>query len=337
MKKIVGICAAVLLWAAVGCESYVYENGPVRELGEGTLNVRVRYGDVKSRSLEDYQEATEEEMNIVRVDVLVFDKTSGRLEMSGTVDGTEQKCSLKVIEGEKIVYAIVNGPDLEGVTTVSELMKVKDDMSLRGMSSDGLMMSGYTTCTVVPGKVIEPEITVMWLAARVVLGRLECGIARQFEKMTLDCVFLGNANVSQTVGGTVGKMVNIDGYADEAKKSPIGVGETKGACPDYLYRSLNKTIEVEKAYEEGCCLYCQPNPGTIHTCLYIRVLIDGNPYYYRVPLHGGLVANHTYSVEAVVTNLGAPEPPMSDMQKGEIVATVSVKGWDPGDDYVAEF
>lgn len=104
-----------------------------------------------------------------------------------------------------------------------------------------------------------------------------------------------------------------------------------------MFRQIGKDVAVGDSSEDLIHMYCQPNSSSKFTNLYLLTTIGRNQYYYRIPLYNGLKSNTTYSVEATITNLGAPLPPDGDIQKGEIEAEVFVSGWDYGEKYIVEF
>ena len=211
-----------------------------------------------------------------------------------------------------------------------------DVFSSSGWRNVGLTLMGMAECVVNPGDENEVEtIPVRWLVSRVVLSGVTCNIPKQHGGMTVDCVFLGNANTRQYFYGEVDGMVNVDGLASDY--SPIGKGGVTGSFGSYLYRKVGKTVECDETHSEKYYMYCQPNSGNKHTCLYLLATIGGCQYYYRVPLTNGLKANTTCTVDLKVTNLGSSEPPTGDMQKGDIKALISFEDWISGNRYVEEF
>ena len=198
-------------------------------------------------------------------------------------------------------------------------------------------MFGSGNCTVEEGEIAEPVISVKRLVSRVVLRSIVNKVPKQYGSMTVNCVYLSNANTKQSLSGTVSGTVNPNGYEDSSKTKPIGKNGITGSCPGYLYRAVNKTVAVGASHTDKYHMYCQPSSSGTITCVYLLATIGGSQYYYRVPLQNGIQANKTYSIDVEIVNLGAALPPDGDIQKGEIKATVNVSGWDAGDSYVVEF
>lgn len=336
MKKIAFLFSAA---AAVACSELVPESGNEIFYSDegGKITITIDREASPTKAMPDYTETTSDEEIINNVAVFVFDKATGTLNASCELETLDEGCTMTVTAGEKIVYAVVNGPDLSHVTKVSELERTEDDLSATDISTNGLVMVGREDCIVAAGQTATPVVTVKRLVARVVLLAVKCSLPSQYKSMRVNSVYLGDANSIQSFGGTVSGKVNVDGYEDAEKTRPIGQNDVLGACSGYMFRTATKLIDVGNTDWTRRHLYCQPSDDESVTCMYMIVTIDGTPYYYRVPLVNGLKSNSTYSVEVEIANIGSLLPPDTDMQKGEISATVEVAGWDVGDKYEVEF
>ena len=305
----------------------------------GKMSVSVMFDDALTRSVTDYVEALDSEKKVNSVTVLVFDEASERLQASKELNSITDTCQMSLPVGQRIVYAVVNGPELSGITRLSQLSSCVDDLKSGDMGQRGLTLIGNGRHTVVAGESSQmPPIPVRWLVARVVLNSVACNIPSQYGEMTVESVFLGNAMTSRTFFGASDNRVNPDGYANrDGELEPVGLNGWLGECNTYLYREVGETVAVEGACEKKYHMYCQPDVVSGTTSMYILVSIGGVKYYYRVPLDKGLEANSTSSVDVVITNLGSETPPSDDLQKGQLTATVTFAGWTAGNSYSAEF
>jgi hypothetical protein len=326
------------LAVSVSCVSAAIDGGEVGNVVEekGCVSVNVRFEDASTKAQTDYVTALDEESKVNRMMILVFDKSTGMLNATMDASAISQTCKMYLPVGQKIVYAVINGPSLSGVSKVSDIDSLLDDLSLSTMSDAGLTLVGSEECNVVAGDTpTTVTVSVRWLVSRVVLRNVTCNIPSQYGEMTLDCVYLGNANSTQKFSGETGGKKNDDGYSEAGQ--PIGQAGVTGACPSYFYRMVDEDIAVGESLTEKYHMYCHPNQTQDYTCLYVLTTIGGIQYYYRVPLDQGLSANTTCSVDLKITNLGSLTPPDGDLQKGEIQAVVTIEGWAAGNDYVAEF
>ena len=335
-KNLVVLAMCVL---SSGCaEKNVPESNGQGSVAEcGNLVVKVSHESAKVRSVADYGRVLSDESVVHKLDVFVFDATTGCLERSTTKSSTDAECRFELPVGEKIVYAVVNGPDMSRVQSLDQIRALKYDLSEVTIKDDGFMMIGSEECSVSQGAVSSPEIFVRRMVSRVELRSIKCNIASQYGAMKVECAYLGNAYSSQLISGAVSSLLNPGGYADDEREIPIGLNGITGSCPEYFYRPMALDVVCGETSSESVYLYCQPDGGDGCSCLYLLVSIGQGKYYYRVPLDKGLFANTTCVVNAVITNLGAPLPPDGVVQKGEIVASVIIEGWDTGSQYDAEF
>lgn len=337
MKKTSFLRMTSIVILMVACAK-AEEKGMSDTLTQGEMAVSVRFDDaITKASPTEYVTALEDEQMVKKIDVLVFDKKTENLNSLKSMSSLDDSCKFVLPVGEKIIYAIINGPDLSSVNNIAALNRLTDNLVNRKMSVDGLALVGSDVCNVVKGDPITPVIKVRWLVARVVLHKVTCNLPPQHGGMRIDCVYLGNANTVQTFGGTVSGMVNAGGYAGGDKDKPIGMENVVGECSEYMFRNHGANISVGGYDETKIHMYCQPNHTSDHTCLYLLTTISDKQYYYRVPLNLGLTANSTCSVEVSITNLGSTKPPVGDYETNTVTSSVQIEGWTPGNSYVTEF
>ena len=336
-KEIIGVLSVTLLCGCV--KSGVSEYYTANESDVyGALTVSVKDESVKVKSLAEYESAISEESAVYKVDVLVFDQETKLLERSASISSLDDRCSFELPVGQKLVYAVVNGPDIARVQNLDGTLELTEDLSTRNYLRDGFVMVGYESCAVTPGGISKPEIVVKRLVSRVELRSIKCNVPVQYESMRVESVFLGNAHSVQSLSGAVSSVVNSGGYADVEKTQAIGRDDVVGACGTYMYREPGVMLQVGETSSEPVYMYCQPDSDEVLTSLYLLVTIGEGRYYYRVPLDKGLAANTTCVVDAVITNLGTTDPYDGVVQKGEIQATVTVVGWNnDGKVYHTEF
>ena len=336
MKKIACFVAALV---SVACSNDVcdWSGGNPGDEAQGTLSVTIEHESVKTRALTDYIDVLDEEKKIRKIEVFVFDKETGKLNAYKEVGSAGQECVFSVPAGVKSVYAVVNAPDLSSVTTHGQFKLITDDLKKTNIQEHGFVMLGHEECSVTAGTVSEPVIVVRRLLARVVVQKIKNSVAPQYGDVSVECVFLGNANSARNFAGLCGNLVNVYGYADMDKTSPIGKNGATGACPEYFYRSVGADLSTGASHTAKYHMYCHPSSSVATTCVYMLATIGGEQYYYRVPLYNGVQSNKTYSVEMEIVNLGSTLPPDGDVQKGEIKAVVNVIDWESGESYTVEF
>jgi hypothetical protein len=336
MKKIACFFAVA---ACVACSYDVCEVSGEDQAGKssGGISVTLEFESELTKASGDYLESLSVEDRINRVDVLVFDRQTGDLNASKAVTGVDDPCQFSVTTGEKVIYAVANAPDLSNILNVSQLEQVVNDLSTTDYRNDGFMMVGSSGCQVRLGEVAEPVINLKRMVARVVIKKMKNKFASQFGSITVDCMFLANANMVQTLGGVSSQPVNVGGYADASKTMPIGKNGVTGECPLYMFRQLGIVIPEGATKSDVNYMYCHPTNDEAKTCVYLLLTVAGNKCYYRVPLLDGLQSNKTYTIELEFLNRGPALPPDGDLQKGDIKAVVTVSGWDAGKSYSVIF
>lgn len=336
LKRMMGVTLLMLL---CGCAKDSTSEGIAGETAKkcGDMTVIVKNINVPVKSLAEYESPLTDESAVYKVDVLVFDAVSKRLERSASLSSFAEKCAFELPVGEKIVYAVVNGPDLSDVQSLGKLLAETEDLSSRDYLREGFVMVGYEECVVTAEGVSKPEIVVKRLVSRIELRSVKCNVALQYDSIRVESVFLGNAHSVQSLSGDVSVEVNQGGYADTDKMLAIGRDGVVGSCGTYMYREPGTVVRSGEVSSQPVFMYCQPDLGKVLTCLYMKVAIGDGRYYYRVPLDKGLHGNTTCVVDVVITNLGAKDPYDGDIHKGEIQAVVKVVDWSIGDEYHAEF
>lgn len=333
--KTLKMAAAVILM--VSCAK-TEKTGTQSILSQGSASVSVRFDDrITKSSTTGYVTSLKEEEAINKIDILVFDKETKNLNSIKSIDSLEDSCKFTLPVGEKIFYAIINGPELNEVRNIDQLNRLEYKLENRSIAKDGLTLIGSTECNISKETDANPVINVRWMESRVVLQKVTCNLPSQHKNMVINSVFLGNANTVQTFGGVASAMVNRNGYEDGDASKPIGTGDYIGECPEYMFRSMKTSINTGDFSDTKIHMYCQPNHTQEHTCLYLLTTISEKRYYYRVPLNQGLTANSTCSVELKITNLGSTTPPVGNYESDTVTALISIEGWTPGHSYEAEF
>ena len=149
--------------ALVGCAEGVGAD-PQRGVdggADGVVSVRMMYDDVLTKAqTSDYLSALDEEKAVKSVSVLVFDKSTGLLNASKTLENVSDECQLALPVGEKLIYAVVNGPALGSVTTLAQFNALRDNLVGTNPESSGFTLIGSETCLVEAGKTAAPTVVV---------------------------------------------------------------------------------------------------------------------------------------------------------------------------------
>lgn len=191
MRKTISLILATAAVSLAACNKEAQpsvENG-VSEEGTIILSVAPQDGPV-TRAVNAYTTAQAYESQVNRVQVFVF-STDGKINCYRDF-GKDLTGSVSATSGAKTVYAVVNGPDLSAIGSLSELESKAVDLSANSVTaSKGFLMAGKASCTVSSGTV-SCSVAVSRLAARVVLKSVTNNLPAAYGALKVERVFLAN-------------------------------------------------------------------------------------------------------------------------------------------------
>ena len=242
-KKVSLLLAATTLLAACNKQ----EQMPLPETQTyGTIELSIDADSgLQTKAVEAYTTAQTYESQVNKVQVFVFG-SDGKINYYKNL-GTSLTGSITTSSGSKTVYAVVNGPDLSTVGTLSELEAKAVDLSANSTTaSTGFVMAGKASCTVSSSSV-NCAITVSRLAARVVLKSVTNALPASYGALKIERVFLSNVVGNQNLAGTASPSTwyNKEGRKDESPlvESHIIDGSTYTAsCPTLTFKSVAQSV-----------------------------------------------------------------------------------------------
>ena len=344
MKKTLFIMAAIVAMAC-SCDKNS-DCEPCQEAEtKATLNVSLDFEDEPQTRATSYVTAQTYETKVNDVQVLVFDST-GALNAYVDADTKTSGISISTTAGSKTVWAVVNGPNLSSITTLSALQSTAVDLSANSTTeTTGFVMAGSTTCTV-GSSAATASVAVKRLVARVALQKINNSLPGSYGALTVNNVTLINVAGNQNLAGTasVSTWYNKMGRKDGATATgQIIDGSTYVAShPTLTFKSVGSPIANGGSLTPTTpyLFYCYPNSTTTDatgwsssftarkTRLVVAATIGGTKYYYPVVIDTP-ARNTAYTVELTITGLGSTDPD-KPVQKGSITASVTVEGWASG-------
>ena len=300
-------------------------------------------GDPQTRAT-NYVTAQAYETAVNDVQIFVFD-SKGALATYLDADTKTSDITINTIYGPKTVYAVVNGPDLSGITTQDALEHTAVDLGANSTTtSKGFVMAGSTTCNV-SGSTATVTIAVKRLVARVALQKITISLPDSYGSLTVNSVMLinvaGNQNLECTA--SISTWYNKMGRKDGATATQIIDGTTNLAShPTLTFMSVGKSVENGGSLAPATpyLFYTYQNNSTSEgngwsntfsarkTRLVVTATIGGTKYYYPVSISNPQ-RNTAHTVELTITGLGSTDPDIL-VQKGAITATVTVDPWQNG-------
>ena len=344
MKKTLFIMAAI---AAMACSCDKNSDcEPCQEAEtKATLNVSLDFEDEPQTRATSYVTAQTYETKVNDVQVLVFDST-GALNAYVDADTKTSGISISTTAGSKTVWAVVNGPNLSSITTLSALQSTAVDLGANSTTeTTGFVMAGSTTCTV-GSSAATASVAVKRLVARVALQKINNSLPGSYGALTVNNVTLINVAGNQNLAGTasVSTWYNKMGRKDGATATGQIIDGTtnKASCEALTFKSVGSAVANGGSLTPTTpyLFYCYPNSTTTDatgwsssftarkTRLVVAATIGGTKYYYPVVIDTP-ARNTAYTVELTITGLGSTDPD-KPVQKGSITASVTVEGWASG-------
>ena len=237
--------------------------------------------------------------------VFLFDE-DGHLETSDMQ--SKQSLVLPCVPGKKKVVAIVNAPELTGVTSLTSLTSMKSSLSDNTIES--MVMEGTVDLEVTTN--VSVTVPVSRLAAKVVLRT----VINSFELPTHQQMEFQVTSVY---------LVNVAGektYLSDAMPTlwyNKMKNEEDAQAPTFIYDKLSSQVIIpyNGTYTADKYYYCYPNPAkedsseTVwserYTRLVVETLLGGETVYYPVTLPS-VAKNTAYEISLKVTRPGSDSP-----------------------------
>ena len=350
MKKTCIFLALALLAAACNKAQNVAEAPLSSEDANGAIHLTITPEDGPlSKAGTAYSEQLGYETVIKRVQIFVFGP-DGKI-VSYYVNEPSQTPSLDVTmtttPGPKTVWAVVNGPDLKSVATLTELQSSAVDLKENGTTEAvGFIMAGSNSCTVSGSAPVECDINVSRLVSRIAVTSIKNRLPVAYGVVKLRSVYLSNVVGNQNVAGTAAPATwyNQDGRVDETTRSASHIinssSTLKASCPDLTFKNMDVNVDINGSYvPTRCAMYTYPNsnltapdgfssPFTPKCCvLTIETQINGDIQYYPIALNkNALERNTSYTVEVTLKGPGSNDP-NKPAERGSLEVSLHVQPW----------
>lgn len=348
MKKtlsILAMAAAVLCSCDKNADCLpCQENQENQEMA--TLNVSLNFDD-EPATRAAYTTAQDYEKAVNDVQILVFD-SAGKINIYKDAGTSTSNISISTTAGTKTVWAVVNGPDLSSIATLSALQAKTVDLADNSVTkTEGFVMAGSASCTLTASGATA-AVTVSRLVSRVALRTVTNSLAAGYGALKIDHVTLANVVGNQNLAGSaaIATWYNKMGRKDGGAQADIIDGSTnKASCPTLTFAAPAASVNNGASHTPSTpyLFYCYPNSTSTDatgwastfsarkTRLVVAATISGTKYYYPVVISTP-ERNKAYTVDLTITGLGSTDPD-EPVSKGSITASVTVKDWVGGTEY----
>lgn len=224
--------------------------------------------------------------------------------------------SLKLLAGNLSFHAFANVPDsiFEGVSTESAL----DDALLpfsQANSTTALAMCCTVSKAVMPGQDNSVSLELERMVSRISLQGVQSALPEVLGTFTLQSAYLAD----------IPSHCHMDMTADNSQLlNPIATPLTSAsasAAGGLTWQSSATAPSVSAPWR----LYCYPGN---QVKLILVAKVGSTTTYYTIPM-GNLVHNKSYSVNALITNMGTSTPD-PDPVSHNVSASISVADWVQG-------
>lgn len=326
MKKKILIIAALALTVCACQKENQCKSCNERKPVEVTVNIN---GTAMSKSTGN-SDTNESKVNDLQI--LAFD-ADGQVESYRRVENG-MSVTLLASSGEKTIWAVVNAPSLEEISSLGGLESAVTDLADNCM--DSFIMTGSVTEELTDGAVVA--ITVRRIVARVSVAKITRAfpVTPEYEWKTLKLTGIYLLNVAGSVNyaleGEPASWYNKLQHNDEAVDT-------------FLYDELDMILDDNASYETEHAWYPYPNNVATsvkslaeeekgvwsprRSVLCIEVEYDGTTGYYPIELPE-LQRNKTYIIEEVVITRAPGDKPYDPIDTGSAIVTITVHDWELG-------
>ena len=341
MKKMLLAMFAAVMFCSCSKENPVEA---VEPLQESVVYINLK-NNLISKATGAGHGVQEDDNTINTLEIFIFRVNEGMAD-NGVLDGyrkfTAQELgdltSLEVqtTTGKKMIYAVANAhrTNWQGINT-RELFEQQTALLANDNLKDFIMVGGKEAEL---GLASTVAFTIQRIVARV-------------QVVSLKTAFAGGPYDGMTLKGVKAYLTNVQGekYIFNGEGNNLTVLNSKkyieadaaGCTMDgMLYDNVGIDLS-DSGYTTGHSFYCFPNnisqesEGYKFTRVVIEGQLNGITYYYPVAVPE-LERNNCYSLDITIKRPGSLDPD-SDVEKGTLLATVSVLDWDIADDNIVEF
>lgn len=273
----------------------------------------------------------EDEEKINSLQVFVF-REDGKLDAYAS--GVEGSLQISCTEGQRLIYAIVNGPAMPKISSLSEL-KGKTAL-LHNNSIGSLVMFGGVKEEVYTGA--EITVPVSRTVARIRISSINTDFTSEYYRnasFTIDAIYLVNVPCDIKYG-LLTSDVQYSWNPAEWYNASMNMHEMSSLLED---NDINYPLTENDVYSVTHDFYCYPNHVTTdssdllwsprYTRLVVETTLDGTKYYYPISIPD-IRGNRTYTISNLtITRPGSTSADIP-VTTAECSVSASIEAWTVG-------
>ena len=348
MKRFVMFIAALALVCSCSKDEMI---GDVEPGQESVLYLSLA-PDSKSSGSESSTKATGEghgsqafDNNIQTLEVFVFRINEGKPD-DGVLDGYRKftgaelgnltNLEVQTTTGKKMIYAVANSHRVNWKGINTRALFEEQTASLKDEDVKNFMMIGGTEAQLQLASTVS--FSIRRLVARIKVNSIKTAFAGgPYEGMPLTDLkaYLINVQASKIIYNGEGENFSIlnNGKYVEA--------DSRGCVMTGLIADVIATPVYDDGYSVPHYFYCYENAlqsetgGNKFTRIVLEGKLNGITYYYPIPIKG-IARNSCYSIDITIKRPGSLDP-STDVEKGTLLATMTVLDWNVMDESNVEF
>ncbi len=341
MRKILFAMCAVMLMCSCSKESVVEVVEPFQE---SVVYINLQ-NDLLSKATGAGHGVQMDDNTINTLEIFIFRINEGK-EDNGVLDGyrkftSQQLGDLTSLEvqtttGKKLIYAVANAhrANWQGINTRT-LFEQQTALLANDNLKDFIMVGSKEAEL---GLASTVAFSIQRIVSRVQVTSIKTAFAGgPYEGMSLKGVkaYLTNVQGEKYIFNGSGNNLTILNHKKYVEGDAANL-----AMAGMLYD--NPAVDInDSGYTTPHSFYCFPNniakeeDGNKFTRIVIEGQLNGVTYYYPVSIPE-LERNNCYTLDITIKRPGSLDPD-SDVEKGTLLATLSVLDWDIADNNVVEF
>ena len=283
--------------------------------------------------------------NIQTLEVFVFRINEGKPD-DGVLDGYRKftgadlgnltNLEVQTTTGKKMIYAVANSHRVNWKGINTRALFEEQTASLKDEDVKNFIMIGGTEAQLQLASTVS--FTIRRLVARIKVNSIKTAFAGgPYEGMPLTDLkaYLINVQASKFIYNGAGDnflVLNNGKYVDD---------DSKGCVMDGLIADAVASPIYDDGYSVPHYFYCYENAlesetgGNKFTRIVLEGKLNGTTYYYPIPIKG-ISRNSCYSIDVTIKRPGSLDP-NKDVEKGTLLATMTVLDWDVIDNNNVEF
>lgn len=322
MKRFFSILAAsAAVFCTIACNKEdVPETGSsATNVPSGTCELTVGIASAPLSKAETAE--TINETQVKNLQVFVFN--GDHLDAYGSVNGAI-RLTLSCTSGHREIFALVNAPSCNNITSKKELLALKTKMSEN--SVDGFVMTGSLTKELLNATSAPIEIEVKRIMSRVQVKSIAANFTSEpLQKLNfvINEIYLTNVAGDTNYGGMDSPTIwyNKMMYNNEMEA--------------FTHRDIGRTITGQGNIIVNYKLYCYPNRSSDssakewsprRTRLVIKATLGDRIYYYPITMPV-LESNKSYEIEEIVITRPGSDNPDVPVSFDDYSIQVKVVNW----------